>query len=120
MNTREELGALFAKRGYSDYHWVEPKRIVYLDRPEDRAPWSRELIQALLDLEREVFLVGYEKALVLLMDTCRICADCTNVKEECTSPGMARPTPRRWPWMCSQQSGRTGTPLGFLRGTNSP
>lgn len=62
-------------------------------KPEDRFAWTRKVNLKLLKLEREVFLSGYEKAFLLFMDSCNICAECTGKKEICKQPKMARPTP---------------------------
>lgn len=64
-----------------------------VERPEDRHAWTREVSQGLVALERAVFLLGYEKAFVLLMDSCTLCAECPGMREECRQPRMARPTP---------------------------
>ena len=64
-----------------------------VDKPEERGDWSRQVNQALLKLERDVFLSGYQKAFLLFMDNCRICTDCPGVRAECKSPQQARPSP---------------------------
>lgn len=64
-----------------------------VETPEDRHVWTREVNQGLVRLEREVFLAGYEKAFLLYMDSCYICADCAGTREECKSPRSARPSP---------------------------
>lgn len=64
-----------------------------VDRPEDRHAWTREVNRGLLELEREVFLAGHEKAFLLFMDTCGLCSECTGVREGCKMPKSARPTP---------------------------
>jgi predicted metal-binding protein len=64
-----------------------------VDQPEDRHAWSRGVNQELLKLERAVFLAGYERAFLLFMDSCGICADCPGVREECKNPQAARPSP---------------------------
>lgn len=63
------------------------------EKPEDRHAWSKGVNQALLKLERELFLAGYRKAFLLTMDSCSICADCPGTRGECKSPKLARPTP---------------------------
>lgn len=60
--------------------------------PEDRHAWSKKVDLGLLELEREVFLSGYRKAFMMIVDSCSICADCTGAREECKSPRLARPT----------------------------
>lgn len=64
-----------------------------VDKPEDRFLWTREINQGLVSLERDIFLSGYQKAFVLVIDSCTVCEECTGKREECKSPQMARPTP---------------------------
>lgn len=63
-----------------------------VDKPEDRVPWSREVNNRLLELEREVFLSGYHKAFLLFMDECRLCDNCIGSREECVDKKRARPS----------------------------
>ena len=46
-----------------------------MDRPEDRHAWSAKINAKLLQLERAVFLAGYERAFLLFMDTCNLCKE---------------------------------------------
>lgn len=62
-------------------------------KPEDRYAWTKKVNLGLLQLEREVFLSGYEKAFLLFLDSCNICAECTGQRETCREPRLARPTP---------------------------
>jgi len=64
-----------------------------VDKPEDRHAWTREVNLSLLQLEREVFLSGYEKAFLLFMDTCGLCAECVGARAGCKDPKSSRPTP---------------------------
>ena len=64
-----------------------------MEKPEDRHAWTRKINQALLKVEREVFLAGCEKAFLLFMDSCELCSDCPGAREECRNPKSARPTP---------------------------
>jgi predicted metal-binding protein len=64
-----------------------------VDKPEDRRPWSRQMNQGLLKLERDVFLAGFPKAFLLFMDCCRLCAECPGGRAECRNPLSARPSP---------------------------
>jgi predicted metal-binding protein len=63
-----------------------------VDNPEDRYEWSRRTNLALLDLERAVFLSGHEKAFLLFMDNCRVCAECTSRRVDCKNPDSGRPS----------------------------
>jgi predicted metal-binding protein len=62
-------------------------------KPDDRHDWTRSLNKELLDLEKEVFTSGYEKAFLLFLDSCSICKACSDTREECKEPKLARPTP---------------------------
>lgn len=62
-------------------------------RPEDRVAWCLEISERLFELEKEVFMADYPKALVLFMDECRLCASCTGSRQECRDKVRARPGP---------------------------
>jgi predicted metal-binding protein len=64
-----------------------------MDRPEDRHAWSKEINKKLSELEREVFLSGYYKALLLFMGPCKLCDSCSGMRGKCHNPKWARPTP---------------------------
>jgi predicted metal-binding protein len=49
--------------------------------------------QDLLDLERAVFLAGYEKAFLLPVTNCSVCDECSGVRARCKEPRWARPAP---------------------------
>ncbi|MHA2298739.1 MAG: DUF2284 domain-containing protein [Candidatus Hodarchaeales archaeon] len=63
------------------------------DDPDDRHAWTKEMSLKLVDVEKEVFLSGYVKAFLLVMDSCGICKECTKERENCKHPKLARPTP---------------------------
>jgi predicted metal-binding protein len=62
-------------------------------RPQDRHAWTRKVNLKLLKMERAVFLSGYEKAFLLFMDSCTVCAECAETREACKEPKLSRPTP---------------------------
>ena len=62
-------------------------------KPEDRHAWSSKVNTKLSKLEREVFLSGYERAFLLFMDSCCICAECSGERENCKEPRLSRPSP---------------------------
>jgi len=64
-----------------------------VDKPEDRHAWSRGVNQELVKLERAVFVAGHQKAFLLYMDSCSLCAECPGKREECKNPRSARPSP---------------------------
>ncbi|MCK5418992.1 MAG: DUF2284 domain-containing protein [Desulfobacterales bacterium] len=141
-NKRKRLDRMFQEKGYTDYKWIDPQKIIvsqwvrmkcmfgcgeygknaccppnvpsvsecerffheYQDavifrfekafnKPEDRHKWSKKVNIKLAKLERDVFLAGYERAFLLFMDSCCICADCTATREGCKEPRSARPSP---------------------------
>jgi predicted metal-binding protein len=49
-------------------------------------------IKKLLELERAIFLAGYQKAFMLTVDQCQLCTECTQNLEICHHPKPARPT----------------------------
>ena len=64
-----------------------------VEKPEDRHSWTKKISLELLELEREIFLIGYEKTFLLFLDSCHLCDTCGSRKEDCLNPKMARPTP---------------------------
>ena len=54
--------------------------------------WSRKTGLELVELERRVFLSGYEKAFVLTQG-CSLCQDCETDRSGCKRPESARPSP---------------------------
>jgi predicted metal-binding protein len=138
----KRLENLFQEHGYSDFKWIDPKKIIVsqwvrmkctfgcneygkscccppnvppvpdcerffheyntaaifhfvkkVEQPEDRHDWSKEVNMKLLKLERAVFLSGFERTFLLFMDSCTICRNCKEKKEECKNPRMSRPAP---------------------------
>jgi predicted metal-binding protein len=63
-----------------------------VEKPEDRNAWTKQVNSALLKLECEVFLAGYERAFLLFMDNCSLCDECTEERENCKQQKLARPT----------------------------
>ncbi|UFS70954.1 DUF2284 domain-containing protein [Geomonas sp. RF6] len=78
---------------FSEYADVLILQITATVGPHELTQWSRKTNLALLPLEREVFLAGHHKALLLFVDECRLCDECPATRAECTNPAMARPCP---------------------------
>jgi predicted metal-binding protein len=81
-----------------DFFWEYRAAVVFhfpkaVALPEDRHAWSKEVNLALLRLERDLFLNGYQKAFLLFMDSCGLCDECVTTREHCKQPQMARPAP---------------------------
>ncbi len=64
-----------------------------LSDPKKRRAWNAKTNKKMLEVEREVFLAGHEKAFVLFMGTCAFCKDCASTRTECKHKDWARPTP---------------------------
>ena len=64
-----------------------------VDKPEDRSAWTKDLNMELLELERKVFISGFQKAFLLFLDSCSICESCSGVLHKCKEPEKARPSP---------------------------
>lgn len=75
-------------REASIFHFVKT-----VPKPEDRHAWTRTVNSKLLELERAVFVSGFERAFLLFMDSCSICDVCPGKKEKCKEPKLSRPSP---------------------------
>ena len=64
-----------------------------MDKPEDRHKWSARINAKLVELERDVFLAGFERAFLLFMDSCCFCKECSGDRQTCALPRLARPAP---------------------------
>ncbi len=64
-----------------------------VEKPKDRKPWSKDLISRLVKMEREVFLSGYYKTLLIPFDACGYCETCaaSRSRAECKNPWISRP-----------------------------
>jgi predicted metal-binding protein len=64
-----------------------------LSKSEDKNDWYRDLNPKLLELERQVFFLGYSKVFLMYISHCVVCKDCVSDKNECKHPDKSRPTP---------------------------
>ena len=65
----------------------------FADKNAYPADWSREMTNKLLDIEREIFLSGYQKAFLLNQTCCTLCKDCTGNRINCKDKTRSRPSP---------------------------
>nr|NQU93979.1 DUF2284 domain-containing protein [Bacteroidota bacterium] len=63
------------------------------DKDEYPTDWSKEMTKKLLNIEREVFLSGFQKVFLLNQACCTVCKDCSNSRVDCTDKTNARPSP---------------------------
>ena len=64
-----------------------------MDTKEELSAWYRSENKKLLELERKVFLSGYQKAFVILMNPCNFCKECGDADGNCIQPKNSRPAP---------------------------
>ena len=63
------------------------------DDPDDRFKWYKKLTIEFAKLERNVFLSGFEKAFILSLGGCYLCRECSEKRNLCKQPELARPSP---------------------------
>ncbi len=82
-------------RFFADYERIAVIHMQQAGCDEAGAPGrgSRTSDAKLLALERDVFLAGYYKALVLFPATCSVCPECAGTRADCRYPDQSRPTP---------------------------
>jgi predicted metal-binding protein len=85
-----------------------------VNKPEDRHKWSKGVNAKLSKLEREVFLLGYERSFLLFMDSCSQCKECARGKKECKQPRTARPSPEALAVDVYSTVRQFGLPIGVL------
>jgi predicted metal-binding protein len=66
---------------------------IRFDHPKERYPWYKEMTLKTADLERKVFMAGFEKAFVLSFSGCTLCQECKVERSLCKQPQLARPAP---------------------------
>jgi predicted metal-binding protein len=70
--------------------------LIKLDKFADRnsypSAWSKEMTDKLLDLERKIFLAGYQKTFLLNQSCCTLCKECLG-RAYCRNKGRTRPSP---------------------------
>ncbi len=65
----------------------------FADKNVYPSEWSREMTNKLLDIEREVFLSGYQKTFLLNQTCCTLCKDCSGNRINCKDKMKSRPSP---------------------------
>ncbi len=65
----------------------------YADKNSYPADWSKEMTNKLLDIEREVFLKGFQKVFLLNQTCCTLCKDCSGNRVGCKDKTRSRPSP---------------------------
>ena len=65
----------------------------WADKDDYPSDWSRDMTNKLLEIERQAFLSGYQKAFLLNQTCCSLCSDCPGNRFDCKDKEHARPSP---------------------------
>lgn len=65
----------------------------FVDKDSYPSDWSREMTDKLLDIEREIFLSGFQKVFLLNQACCSLCKDCSGNRVDCKDKTKSRPSP---------------------------
>jgi len=64
----------------------------FADKNSYPSDWSTEITNKLLDIERNIFLMGFPKVFLLNQTCCSRCKICSNNRMECKDKMKARPS----------------------------
>ncbi|MBN2350670.1 MAG: DUF2284 domain-containing protein [Bacteroidales bacterium] len=65
----------------------------FADKNDYPSEWSEEMTNSLLDIERKIFLSGFQKVFLLNQTCCSLCKDCPGNRLDCKDKGRSRPSP---------------------------
>ena len=65
----------------------------FADKNSYPSDWSKEMTNKLLDIEREIFLSGFQKVFLLNQTCCSLCKDCSGNRVDCKDKIRSRPSP---------------------------
>jgi len=81
-------------RFFKEYnHGLIIRLTKYADKHSYPADWSKEMTNKLLDIEREIFLTGFQKVFLLNQTCCTLCKDCSGNRADCKDKTRSRPSP---------------------------
>jgi predicted metal-binding protein len=63
------------------------------DKENYPSAWSKEMTTKLLELERKIFLDGFQKTFLLNQTCCSLCKDCSGNRLDCKDKKNSRPSP---------------------------
>ena len=63
------------------------------DKNKYPSEWSKDMTNRLLEVERNIFLQGFQKAFLLNQTCCNICSDCSGSRLKCKDKKNSRPSP---------------------------
>lgn len=91
-----------------------------MKKPEDRHQWSKQINLKLLELERAIFLSGYQKTFLLFMDSCTLCNNCRDTRDRCKQPFSSRPSPEAMGVDVFSTVRQWGLPIDVLKDYSQP
>ena len=65
----------------------------FADKNSYPSDWSKEMTNKLLEIEREIFLNGFQKVFLLNQTCCTLCKDCSGNRLDCKDKARSRPSP---------------------------
>ena len=65
----------------------------FADKNAYPSEWSKEMTEKLLDIEKKIFLSGYQKTFLLNQTCCTLCKKCPGNRVECKEKEKSRPSP---------------------------
>jgi predicted metal-binding protein len=65
----------------------------FADKSSYPNDWSGEMTNKLLEIEREIFLSGFQKVFLLNQTCCSLCKDCSGNRLDCKDKTKSRPSP---------------------------
>ena len=65
----------------------------FADKNDYPSDWSREMTDKLLNIERELFLSGFQKVFLLNQTCCSLCKECSGNRLDCRDKTKSRPSP---------------------------
>lgn len=89
-----------------------------LNDPADRKEYCLKINKTLLQIEREVFLMGHRKAFVLFIDECQLCEDCSGNRGDCKNKKNSRPTPEALAIDVYKTAWKYNLPINVLKSFN--
>jgi len=91
----------------------------YADKNAYPSEWSREMTNKLLDIEREVFLSGYQKTFLLNQTCCTLCKDCSGSRINCKDKMKSRPSPESFAVDVYQTVRNAGLDINVVKDSSS-
>ncbi len=98
--------------------------IIRLTRSADKdhypSDWSKEVTHQLLELERKIFLDGFQKAFLLNQTCCCLCKECMGNRVDCKDKRKSRPSPEAFAVDVYQTVRNNGMEINVVKESPGP